>query len=104
MDLLFCLICPFIFHVAQHGRTFASSLLLIVLAAVPHVGIGSGRGGPGNWDSPLSEEPALMGGVIARTRSSNEKTQKEPYGGVQSEGGAGRAQGGQDSGRIVGEV
>ena len=45
-----------------------------------------------------------MGDGFARKRSSHEETQKEPYGGVQGEGGVGRAQGGQDPGRAVGEV
>src|SRR5487761_2724334 len=45
-----------------------------------------------------------MGDAFARQRSINEETEKEPYGGVQSEGGARRAQGGQDAGGAVREV
>src|SRR3984893_7520577 len=45
-----------------------------------------------------------MGDAIARQRSSNEETEKESYGDVQGQGGAGRAQGGYDLGRAVREV
>src|SRR6202165_1924456 len=45
-----------------------------------------------------------MGDAVARQRSSDEETEKEPYGGVQGQGGAGRAQGRRDAGRAVREV
>ena len=45
-----------------------------------------------------------MGETIARQRSGNEEAKKEPYGGLQGEGGVGGAQGRQDAGGAVREV
>src|SRR5436190_5909216 len=41
-----------------------------------------------------------MGEVIARQRSGNETAKKEPYGGVQGEGGIGSTQRRQDTGKL----
>src|SRR5437870_2697634 len=57
-----------------------------------------------NLGLALGEEPALISEAIAPQRSSDETTKKERYGGIQGEGGAGRAQGRQDPGGAVGEV
>jgi hypothetical protein len=46
----------------------------------------------------LAFQVALMGEGIARKRSSDEKAEKEPYGGIRGDGIVGRTEGRKDAG------